>query len=108
MPAPQAPAATGTITGKVVMDSGQAVHGALVLLLGSPRTATTGEDGTFTVTGVAPGTYEVIAQREHLTTGRQTVTVAAGQPSTVNFTLSLEALHEEVVVTASATGAGQP
>ena len=100
----QAPVTTGTITGKVALDTGQPVHGANVLLIGSPRTATTAEDGTFTVTGIAPGTYEVIAQREHLTTGSQSVTVAAGQAATANFTLSLEALHEDVVVTASATG----
>jgi iron complex outermembrane recepter protein len=104
VPPQTAPAATGTITGKVVADNDSPVHGALVLVIGSPRTATTGEDGTYTVTGLAPGTYEVIAQREHLTTGRETVTVTAGQPATVNFKLSLEALHEEVVVTASATG----
>jgi len=100
----QAPVNTGSITGKVVMDSGAAVHGALVLVIASPRTATTGEDGVYTVQGIAPGTYEVIARREHLTTGRQTVTVAAGRTVTVDFILSLEALHEEVVVTASATG----
>ena len=103
-PAPQAPATAGSITGKVTMDGGEPVHGALVVIIGSSRTATTGEDGSYALPGVAPGTYEVIAQREHLTTGRQTVTVTAGQPSTVDFTLSLEALHEEVVVTASATG----
>lgn len=101
---PVVPATTGTITGKVALDTGQPVHGANVLLIGSPRTATTLEDGTFTVTDVAPGTYEVIAQREHLTTGSQSVTVVAGQAATANFTLSLEALHEDVVVTASATG----
>jgi iron complex outermembrane recepter protein len=104
VPPQTAPAATGTITGKVLVDNGSPVHGALVVVIGSPRTATTAEDGTYTVTGLAPGTYEVIAQREHLTTGRQTVTVTAGQPATVDFKLSLEALHEEVVVTASATG----
>lgn len=104
-PSPQqAPVATGTISGKVTLDTGAPVHGAQVLMIGSPRTATTKEDGAYTIQGIAPGTYEVIAQREHLTTGRQTVTVAAGQTSTVDFTLALEALHEEVVVTASATG----
>lgn len=100
----QAPAATGAVTGKIVMDSGQPVHGAVVLIIGSSRTATTDQNGAYTVQGIAPGTYEVIAQREHLTTGRQTVAVTAGQTATVDFTLSLEALHEEVVVTASATG----
>ncbi|HEX6324354.1 MAG TPA: TonB-dependent receptor, partial [Vicinamibacterales bacterium] len=103
-PVPQAPVATGSITGTVTMETGEPVHGALVVVIGSPRTATTDNDGAFTVPAVAPGTYEVIAQREHLTTGRQTVTVTAGQPATVHFKLALEALHEEVVVTASATG----
>ena len=103
-PAQPVPQATGSITGKVVTDDGAPVHGATVLIIGSPRTATTGEDGSYTITGIAPGTYEVIAQREHLTTGRQSVTVTASQPSTVDFKLALEALHEEVVVTASATG----
>ena len=104
VPVPQAPVAAGSITGTVTMETGEPVHGALVVVIGSPRTATTDNDGAFTVPAVAPGTYEVIAQREHLTTGRQTVTVTAGQPATVHFKLSLEALHEEVVVTASATG----
>ncbi|MDQ3170912.1 MAG: carboxypeptidase regulatory-like domain-containing protein, partial [Acidobacteriota bacterium] len=106
-PAPVTPAAqqlAGSISGKVALETGDPVHGALVIVIGSPRTATTGDDGTYTITGVAPGTYEVIAQREHLTTGRETVTVASGQASAANFTLSLEGVHEEVVVTASATG----
>ena len=94
----------GSIAGKVALETGDPVHGALVIVIGSPRTATTGDDGTYTITGVAPGTYEVIAQREHLTTGRETVTVASGQASAANFMLSLEGVHEEVVVTASATG----
>src|SRR5688572_777013 len=82
---PQVPVAPGSITGKVLLD-GAPVHGAMVLIIGSPRTATTAEDGSYTLPGVAPGTYEVIAQREHLTTGRETVTVVAGLPSTVDFT----------------------
>lgn len=96
--------AAGSIIGKVALETGDPVHGALVIVIGSPRTATTANDGTYTITGVAPGTYEVIAQREHLTTGRETVTVASGQAASANFTLSLEGVHEEIVVTASATG----
>lgn len=95
---------TGSVAGLVALETGEPVHGALVVIIGSPRTATTDHDGRYVITGVAPGTYEVIAQREHLTTGRETVTVVAGQPSAANFVLSLEGVHEEVVVTASATG----
>jgi iron complex outermembrane recepter protein len=100
----QQPAAAGSITGKVTLDSGQPIHGATVVLIGWPRTATTLEDGTYTITGVAPGRYNVIAQREHLTTSSSPVTIEAGQTAVADFALSLEALHEEVIVTASATG----
>jgi iron complex outermembrane recepter protein len=103
-PVPQAPVTTGTITGTVTLPTGDPVHGALVVVIGSRRTVTTDAEGAFTLPALPPGTYDVIAQREHLTTHRQRVTVTAGQASTANFTLSLEALHEDVVVTASATG----
>ena len=104
-PRPQAQAVPpGAIAGKVALETGDPVHGALVIIIGSPRTATTGDDGTYTITGVAPGTYEVIAAREHLTTGRANVEVVSGGTATADFTLSLEGVHEEVVVTASATG----
>lgn len=104
-PPPQAQAAAaGAIAGTVTLQTGDPVHGALVVIIGSPRTATSGDDGTYTITGVAPGTYEVIAAREHLTTGRAVVEVVSGGTATADFTLSLEGVHEEVVVTASATG----
>lgn len=104
-PRPQAQAVPpGAIAGKVVLQTGDPVHGALVVIIGSPRTATTGDDGGYTITDVAPGTYEVIAAREHLTTGRTVVEVISGGTATADFTLSLEGVHEEVVVTASATG----
>ena len=96
--------ASGAIAGTVTLQTGAPVHGALVVVIGSPRTATTADDGTFTVTNVAPGTYEVIAAREHLSTGRLMVTVAAGETARADFVLTLERMHEEVVVTASATG----
>lgn len=103
-PPPAQVSSTGAVAGLVALETGAPVHGALVVIIGSPRTATTDQDGRYTITGVAPGAYEVIAQREHLTTGRVTVTVTAGQTAAADFVLSLEGVHEEVVVTASATG----
>jgi iron complex outermembrane receptor protein len=99
------PSTGGTITGKVVLEStGAAVHGAVVVVVGARRTANAGDDGAFVITNVAPGTYEVLAQREHFSAARQTVTVVAGQTATLEFKLSIEAIHEEVTVTASASG----
>ena len=98
---------TGTITGRVTLAStDDPVHGATVIVIGARDTVTTGEDGRFTVPNVPPGTYAVIAQRQHLSAVRQEAVVTAGGTTTVDFELTLEATHEEVTVTASATGAG--
>jgi iron complex outermembrane receptor protein len=98
--------ATGTVSGRVVIDAtGEPAHGASILIVGARRTASAGEDGRFEVANVPAGRYEVIAQREHFSADRQTVTVAAGQRATLEFRLVLSAVHEEVTVTASAIGA---
>ena len=66
----------GTVRGEVTFTaSGDPVHGAVVLVVGPSLVALTDEDGVFEIPEVPPGTYEVLAQREHLTAGRQTVTV---------------------------------
>jgi iron complex outermembrane receptor protein len=98
--------ATGRVSGRVVLaGDNSGVHGATIVIVGARRIATTADDGSFDIQNVPEGSYEVIAQREHLSAGRQTVAVVAGQVATVNFELTIEALHEEVAVTASASGA---
>ncbi len=95
----------GTISGKVILDTtGVPVHGATIVVIGARRTVVSGDQGAFVLTNVPAGTYEVIAQRDHFSAVRQTVTVVAGQTTTVEFKLSIEAVHEEVTVTASASG----
>ena len=97
---------SGTVQGTVTLigDAGP-VHGALVLVVGTGATAVTEEDGTFEIRNVPLGSYEVLAQREHLTAGRQPITVAAGDVATVDFELAPSPVHEDVTVTASAGGA---
>jgi iron complex outermembrane receptor protein len=96
---------TGTVRGQVVFDTtGDPVHGALVLFVGTGRSATTDDSGRFELTGVPAGRHEVVAQRDHLSTTRQEVVVAAGQTVELTFRLQLQAIHEEVNVTASSTG----
>lgn len=97
--------AGGTVTGKVVFEaSGQPVHGATVIIIGARRTTTTSDAGTFEIPNVPVGTFEVIAQREHFSAARKSVTVAAGQTVSLEFSLSIETVHENVTVTASASG----
>ena len=99
--AQQAGTVQGTVT--LVGDIGP-VHGALVLVVGTGATALTEEDGTYVLENVPAGAYEVLAQREHLTAGRQMITVVAGEAVTVDFELAPSPVHEQVTVTAAAGG----
>ncbi|MCE2542066.1 MAG: TonB-dependent receptor [Acidobacteria bacterium] len=94
---------TGTVRGTVTLvENGEPVDGAVILILGTGAFTFT-DDGTFEFTDVPTGEYVVSAQREHLTTVQQPVTVAAGETASVEFSLSLSPVREEVTVTAEAT-----
>ncbi len=100
-----AQSAGGIVTGTVKFEaSGAPVHGATIIVIGARRTTTTSATGTFELRNVPAGTFEVVAQREHFSAARQSVTVVAGQTATVEFLLTVEAVHEHVTVTASASG----
>ena len=85
-------------------EGGAAVHGAVVLVVGPGLVALTAESGDFEIENVPPGTYEILAQREHLTARRQTVTIQSEQTTVVDFALVLSPVHEEVTVTAAPGG----
>ena len=95
----------GNIQGTVTFgETGDPVHGAVVLLIGTSSVTLTEDDGTFEISNVPTGTYEIIAQREHLTATRQAIVVRPGDQSTINFTLDLSSVHEELTITATAGG----
>ena len=96
---------TGSVRGAVTFaDGGQPVHGAVVLVVGPGFVAQTDDRGEFEIDSVPPGTYEILAQREHLTASRQTVTIQSEQTTVVDFALELSPVHEEVTVTATPGG----
>ncbi len=93
---------TGRVVGKVTLGTaGDALHGARIHLVQLSRTALTDEDGTYTIDGVPPGTYDIFAVREHLQAQRVRVEVREGETTTQDFALALLAVHEEITVTAS-------
>ena len=105
MPPPLFPQDGGTLRGTVsLIENGDPVHGAVVLVVGPRLVALSDERGAFDIENVPPGVYEILAQREHLTAERQTVVIAAAEIAIVDFALGLSPVHEEVTVTASATG----
>lgn len=58
---------------------------AYIFVFGDPYFAKTGDDGTFTIKNVPPGTYTVEAWQEKYGTTEQQVTVGPKQTKTVNF-----------------------
>ena len=54
-------------------------------VIGHPFFAVTGEDGTFTIKGLPPGSYTVQAWHEKLGTKDMQVTVAPKDSKTVDF-----------------------
>ena len=64
---------------------------AYVGVLSHPYFAVSGEDGTFTIDGLPPGTYTVEAWHEKLGTKTATVTVGTGETKTADFTFAPKA-----------------
>src|ERR1043166_6507635 len=95
-----------TVAGRVTdARTGQTLPGTTVEVLGTRLSASTGPDGRYRITGVPQGSQVLVARRIGYAALRQTITVAAGQPATVDFRLEAAAFSlEEVVVTGTAGG----
>lgn len=82
-----AQAQTGTIAGTVQSAEGAPVYGASIVVVGTRYSAVTARDGTFRITGVQPGSYQLrigsLGFVEHLSN----TTVSAGGTARVNATL---------------------
>jgi Carboxypeptidase regulatory-like domain/TonB-dependent Receptor Plug Domain len=79
---------TGTVSGQVVGDNGNAVAGASVLFDGPQRqTTTTDGSGNFTIS-VMPGLYTVTVTKGGFQTGSSQVTVTSDTTTSVNVALT--------------------
>lgn len=70
------------------------VHGwmnAYIGVLDHPYFDTSGDQGSFSLENLPPGTYEVEAWHERYGTQTQTVTVGAGETKTIEFTFNVAA-----------------
>jgi TonB-linked SusC/RagA family outer membrane protein len=96
--------AQGSIKGRVTAaENGRPLPGAHVLLVGSTSVATTGEDGSFTLKGVAAGTWQLQALSVGYQSQKKPVTIARGDSIKVDFALSAAVVQLQEVVT-TATG----
>ena len=97
----------GTITGSVVDASSHApIPSVRIQIVGTQRATLGDAEGKFRITVLTPGQYQVRAMRIGFAASTQTVTVAAGSPANIAFTLSPVAISLEEVVT-TATGETQ-
>lgn len=101
----QAPA--GSTLHGVVTDPDEAViPGATVTLTATPAkgkdmVVTTGNDGGYRITGIAPGSYSLtVTMNGFATFVHQQVRVAAGQSLTLDVKMSLQAESQQIQVTA--------
>lgn len=94
------------ITG-VVRDaqSQQPVSGVTVTVRGTGRGTLTGEDGRFTIAGLATGSYEVSARKMGYTLTSRAATVTTGALATIGFTLTRAATAlDAIVITGTVEG----
>lgn len=95
---------TATITGTVSFGGDKSViHDVSVRIPQLNRTAVTDSAGVYRFEAVPAGRYTVTTHIEGFTDQAQTVDLAAGGAATLNFTLSLTGLREDVTVTATGT-----
>jgi TonB-linked SusC/RagA family outer membrane protein len=95
-------AAQGTVTGRVT-GSGQPLADARVLLIGTTISATTSDNGTYTLRGVPVGTQQLQVLRVGFQSQKKAVAVTAGAPVQADFTLEVAVAQLQEVVT-TATG----
>jgi hypothetical protein len=98
----QSQATTGEVNGRITDEQGGVLPGATVTLTnpgtGYSRTATTGAEGFYDVPLLPPGSYEVTYEMSGLKTAKRRANVTVGATVTLNVTLGVGGVQEEVTV----------
>lgn len=96
---------TGSLTGQVVDSLGAIVTGATVIAVdatGKEKTATSNNQGEFTISGLAPGTYIVRVTAPNFSLYENTeVAVTAGDRAELIVALAVEGVTEEVEISSA-------
>ena len=96
----------GRIGGVVTDANGAVVRGASVVVknerTGEERTATTTDSGSYTVSGLKPSTYTLVASAQSLTVRVTNVQLLVGQELNLALTLQTTGVEEKVDIVAAA------
>lgn len=91
---------TGKIKGKVLDNNGEVVVGATVLIKDTKNGAITAVDGTYEISSLADGDYEVVTNFMGFKNQQQKTTVSNGGETVLDFNLEEDFLSlDDVVVT---------
>lgn len=94
--------AGGSLRGKVTLaNNGDPVHNIKVTIIQLRRSTETGDDGTYEFQNVPPGKYDISAHLERTPDILQKAEIAAGGVVIADFEIRLEAVREQVTVTAT-------
>jgi len=93
---------SGSLRGKVVLEAnGDRLPHATVLIVQLGRTVETDAEGLYQFHQLPPGRYDVLAHMHPLTDQRRSVEIVSGDQATLDFSLRLAVVHEQVTVTAT-------
>lgn len=81
-------ARTGHIAGRVIDGKTGAPLAGVNVSIAGQRTVTTGANGSYSLTKVAPGTYQVTARKSGFTESQKSVTIRGADTVPANFALS--------------------
>src|SRR5215475_9354584 len=99
---------TGTLTGTVKDPQGAVVAGANVIVKsvdsGTERRSVTTDAGTYTVSYLQPGVYDVSVEAQGFGTRTQRAQITVGAKLSLDFDLSLQTTSEQVNVVAGESG----
>lgn len=98
----QSQATTGEVNGRITDEQGGVLPGATVTLTnpdtGYTRTVTTGSEGLYDAPLLPPGSYDVTYQMSGLKAAKRKAAVTVGATVTLNVTLGVGGVQEEVTV----------
>lgn len=93
-----------TINGKVTYTENQIpLHNATVQIVQSKRTVQTAEDGSYSFDNIPPGRYTILVHNDGFSDAARSIVLVAGANTTLDFSMEVAGVREQVTVTASGT-----
>jgi Carboxypeptidase regulatory-like domain len=90
----------GSIAGHITDSSGGLLQGAEIKLQPAGRSVVSGQQGTFYINNLAPGSYTLTVTYVGFSLFTKTVSVTAGQTTIVDAAMQVSSQNEQILVTA--------